>query len=351
MATAFENFLAIIPSIETIQAGESLDAERNALKADPVTAWALATLSAQRMKTLEDSSKNKEWLHAELLWRPIDEIVKEMKREKEMESRLMNTPTREDKARARLRDAHAAFSVMAGTSVDNPDPNALAMLLGPHNKLAEKLGEKNAINVVSALASNKDINMLLPMCQAFINASKLFEEPCQKYLSWETHRDILAKGEKKFGIFTKINKPELERAEAAIKKLQETDPLVKSMLLYRKMSVEALKKHGKTIQDQSSIAELNSHWESIIEANKDMVNYTIKKRDEMKKDQLSKGAGVDKAGETTALGKRDNTKPDFNKGSTAPSKPMGKGSLLDEEDINLIQKKDAAKKKSGAKPK
>jgi hypothetical protein len=348
MTTEFENFLARVAMVDNVRDGSTLDADREKLKADPVTAWALATLSAQGMKKHEDSSGTKEWLQAEMLWRPITEIVEEMKAEKEKEDRLQHTPSREDKARARQREANDAFKKMSGTPVDNPDPIKLAIMIGPGNGLTEKLGERNAINAIAALASSKDINLLLPICEAFVNGRKLFETPCQKYLAWETRRDFLAKGEKKmFGLVTKVNKEELKRANDAMAALEAKDPLVRKMLIFRKMSAEALAHHDKKPADPTSMSEMTDLWQQIIDANKDMAKYTLKVRDQKKQEQLDQGAGVDKIGQQNSLGKRDSKSNEFNKNAPIPldeGRPIGKGSLLTDEDVNLIKKKDKAKK-------
>jgi hypothetical protein len=343
MTTAFESFLDKVSKVEKIHECEDLNRERQMLLEDPVTAWALANLSARQMQIAEASNDKKAWLMADLIWRPMSVIREEIRREKELDEQLKNTPTMEEKVNARWREERAAFVKMSGTSLDKPDPEKLAAMLGPDSTIVKKLGEKYATEALINFASTKDINVLLPICQSFVKSSKLYDVACQKYMAWETSRNIAAKGTKVLGLFTRVNKEEITRAESHMRQLEQTDPQVKAMMLFRKISAAALKNHGKKVADPTSISEMNNLWASIIQDNKELADFTIKKRDELKQEQLNQGAGLE--GKDNKLLNRDKAAADFNQASSpaaiplADEEPTGKGSLLSKEDIAKIRKK------------
>lgn len=315
---------------EGIEALESrIGPARERFLSDPLSAWALHFLAANRMKRAlstvqEFKTETMDFVRAWGLVRPIVAIIQELKTADAQAEKMQKVQSRAEKTKQQINSAKAAFAQLTQSSLDNPSPACLEKLLGPETRLLDLMGESLCTELMTDFLTLKDPNVLIPLTPVVIATLRKADDKCRAYDGWMSQRAIIAKGRPRFTLlgFTfgnVVDQEQLQRIDLTLGNLRQSTPIITYCEMFKRSVIRALlRAHDLPVRSDCSTETLIEKWQQIAEKNAPLAGFTAAALRDIKG-----------ATHTTVFAPAASGTPSTDE----PRAPLPTGGLLEERDI------------------
>ncbi|MCK6417760.1 MAG: hypothetical protein L6Q57_02330 [Alphaproteobacteria bacterium] len=275
--------------------GEELEAlegkiapAREKLLKDPLTAWALHFLAANRMKRAlqsihEDRTTLLDFVRASALVRPFPAVIAEMKADEQKRQQLQNAETFAEKATRQMLEANNRFGSISGSPLDNPDKAVLENIAGIKTPLFAHMGETFYGELLrDFLSISAKPGLQLKLVPIIVTTLQAVDAKTHDYQRWQSARDNLAKGTPRFGgilwgIFGNIvDHEKLATIDKTLEQMRNSTPMIIFCEVYGRVAQKALAAHGISISTDATWHDLEEAWRKVEKDNQTHATLTAK---------------------------------------------------------------------------